>query len=173
MNQIFHKILSGELEFVGRLAGGHGISALVVDCREVRAIDLDDAVVGLTKDEASKALGVNYTTVATLIASGFLHARRCRNQATRRWATLVTDSDLSAFRESYIPLADFARLVSLHPVSALGILNTAGARSVVSGQGVAKVYRRADVASLIGDGRNRAKAKAISSETAEHGVTGD
>jgi len=97
MIDIVGKILSDDIKYVGKLEGKRGFGALVVNCREIRQFEFGGSGDGLTKRQASKALGVNESTIKRLVEAGYLNGAFGRNPSTRHSALLIAKQEIDTF----------------------------------------------------------------------------
>lgn len=112
---IVRLLLARKLKQVAALVGTQGYASVLVTMTEVRDHFRKPGLPGMTAHQVMTALGTFHAVVRALIDHGALPATRVIHPATRRPVSLVKRTDLDAFNDKYISLADLSKTLCKHP----------------------------------------------------------
>jgi hypothetical protein len=144
--EIVRAILSGDLKWVGRIAGEAGYMSVLVDVGEVRKLVRGEHGKWLPLYVVRSSLRTTHAVVDSLIRSGILPSERVISPINRCPYTAVQSQDLAAFRQKYASLNELAAERRMHfirfkkEMTARGIAPAMGKPTIP-----ATFYRRADI----------------------------
>jgi hypothetical protein len=138
-------ILEKRLAWVGRLKGGRGYGAVLVNVEQVKAAVLGPGHGGLPLRAVSQKLGTTDRVVTALIEGKHLATFTARNPVNRCLQTLVAPAELARFQKTYVSLHMLAKERKRYHLVVKTELDAAGIKPVFDHEKVrARLYRRSE-----------------------------
>jgi TniQ len=146
--EILRLIIDGRLAWIGRLAGVHGLAAILVDLDEVKSMTTLPDLGGLIPANALRALRVNCKVMTGLLRVGAFKTVVQRHPIKRNPQVVIPFEEIERFKSEYVSLFTAARSQGKHMPVLLRELRALGVQPVPQFKGVgATFFKRADVPS--------------------------
>jgi hypothetical protein len=146
--EIVRLIVDGRLAWVGRLAGLHGIAAILVDLDEIKSMTTLPDLGGLIPANALRALRVNSKVMTGLLRVGAFKTVVQRHPIKRNPQVVIPFEEIDRFKSKYVSLFTLARSQEKHMPILLRELKVLGIQPAPELEGVgATFFRRRDLPS--------------------------
>jgi TniQ len=152
MTTIVRLILDNELQWVGKLQGKSGFSAILVDCDEVRMITKADPLPGLVIADACKAIGLQSRVLEKLIACQAVATIKALNPLNLAPTRVIAEEEIERFKREFVSLYQLSQELGVHMNELNRRLRRQGVLPCFADVG-ASVFRRKHVATALGRDR--------------------
>lgn len=127
--EILHFILDEKVTWKGRLVGGSGLSALLLDVDECIQLvrDLAPPMTNFLFFEVpGEIIGLNPNAIPPLVKLGKLQQAEEYSPAARRLVPVITRTSVEAFRNQYVTAGELCQALDLHHKQVRAILARVG-----------------------------------------------
>lgn len=143
--QILSLLLDGTLRKVGSNDGQSGLSALLIDPKELRNALEPGVMRGVTKVQATRMLRVTNATIAHLAEIGMLGMQRERNSRSLRVQATVDRKSIAEFLQEFETLGLLARRLNHAPGPLGSHLRSNGIFPIDAPPGISRWFRKKDL----------------------------
>lgn len=151
-------ILERKLNWIGKLCGEQGISAILVDINEVLDYFETPLPPGYTKRDLKKLLRVNDPTITYLVKRRFLQSKIVPHPRSKRPMALISEESYNGFLEQYVTLGILANQIGTQAKHIASRLDKLEVNPIKLPKRYSKIYDRSAVSPLF-EGADQAVPK--------------
>jgi hypothetical protein len=146
IDEIFALLASNKLSWVGLKEDTMGLTAILVDFREVRQHTRGTGLEDISLREAKFILKTHQRAIKSLIDLGYLETTLTHSRYNHRAMRAITARSMAEFHRTYVTAMNLARERGMHVGKLIAALKEAGAEPVTTrGNAEIRLYRRKDI----------------------------